>query len=223
MLPGEPNGGSVAGALPPSWPAVARRRGADSRGLHGRATRHQRPSGSPTGRHRLARPRWLRRAEVCDALGLIPGNQRVLLHRAARIGTAERSSPILSIVMRRLADGRTDQLIFRRWRRGRRRRRPRLNPLSCKELVELVTDYLEGALDEPTNARFEEHIAGCDGCTEYVEQMRETIRLVGHVEESRLSQTRAEADGRFPGLRRTPGLTQTPASRQPRSSHAAVC
>jgi anti-sigma factor RsiW len=77
-------------------------------------------------------------------------------------------------------------MIFRRWRRGRKGGGP-ANPLSCKELVELVTDYLEGALDETTNARFEEHIAGCDGCTEYVEQMRETIRLVGHVEESRLS------------------------------------
>ncbi len=77
-------------------------------------------------------------------------------------------------------------MIFRRWRRGRKGGAP-ANPLLCKELVELVTDYLEGALDEATKARFEEHIAGCDGCTEYVEQMRETIRLVGHVDESQLS------------------------------------
>ena len=51
--------------------------------------------------------------------------------------------------------------------------------LSCRELVELVTDYLEGALDAADTARFEAHISGCDGCTGYLEQMRETIRLTG--------------------------------------------
>jgi anti-sigma factor RsiW len=79
-------------------------------------------------------------------------------------------------------------LIFRWWRRTRRGGQSGpTNALSCKELVELVTDYLEGALDEATRTRFEEHIATCDGCTEYVEQMRETIRLVGHVDETQLS------------------------------------
>jgi len=79
-------------------------------------------------------------------------------------------------------------MIFRWRRRARSGGRPALtNPLSCQELVELVSDYLEGALDEPTRARFDEHIAGCDGCTEYVEQMRETIRLVGRLEETQLS------------------------------------
>ena len=66
----------------------------------------------------------------------------------------------------------------------RRRRRPA--PLSCQELVELVTDYLEGALDEPTRLRFEQHLAGCEGCTEYVERMRETVRLVGRLEKTDL-------------------------------------
>ena len=51
--------------------------------------------------------------------------------------------------------------------------------LICQELVELVTDYLEGALDEGDRAAFERHLAACDGCTEYVEQLRTTIRLVG--------------------------------------------
>ena len=51
--------------------------------------------------------------------------------------------------------------------------------LSCRELVELVTDYLEGALDPADVARFEAHIGGCDGCTGYLEQMRQTIRLTG--------------------------------------------
>jgi anti-sigma factor RsiW len=51
--------------------------------------------------------------------------------------------------------------------------------LSCQELVELVTDYLEGALSEEAQARFEEHIGRCDGCGAYLEQMRQTIALAG--------------------------------------------
>ena len=51
--------------------------------------------------------------------------------------------------------------------------------LSCQELVELVTDYLEGVLDDRDLRAFEGHLAGCDGCTEYVEQLRATIRIVG--------------------------------------------
>lgn len=53
--------------------------------------------------------------------------------------------------------------------------------LSCQELVELVTDYLEGALGAADRARFERHLSGCDGCTAYVEQFRATIRVVGAV------------------------------------------
>ena len=51
--------------------------------------------------------------------------------------------------------------------------------LSCQELVELVTDYLEGGLSPQGRAEFEHHIAGCTGCHEYVEQMRTTIELTG--------------------------------------------
>jgi anti-sigma factor RsiW len=51
--------------------------------------------------------------------------------------------------------------------------------LSCQELVELVTDYLEGALGARDLSAFERHLAGCDGCTEYVEQLRATVRATG--------------------------------------------
>jgi anti-sigma factor RsiW len=51
--------------------------------------------------------------------------------------------------------------------------------LNCQELVELVTDYFEGALAPGDLQRFEQHIAGCDGCTRYLEQLRLTIRLTG--------------------------------------------
>lgn len=55
-----------------------------------------------------------------------------------------------------------------------------LEQLSCRELVELVTDYLERALPDADRARFEDHISRCDGCGVYLEQMRQTIDLVGH-------------------------------------------
>jgi anti-sigma factor RsiW len=61
--------------------------------------------------------------------------------------------------------------------------------LSCQELVELVTDYLEGALDERDRRAFDAHLAACDGCTEYLEQMRTTIRLVGTLTPNDLTQT----------------------------------
>jgi anti-sigma factor RsiW len=54
-----------------------------------------------------------------------------------------------------------------------------IEQLSCQELVELVTDYLEGALPEAERASFEHHIEGCRGCHEYVRQMRQTIELTG--------------------------------------------
>ena len=59
--------------------------------------------------------------------------------------------------------------------------------LSCRELVELVTDYLEGALAPVDLQRFERHIAGCDGCTLYLAQLRETIRITGTITTDDLS------------------------------------
>jgi anti-sigma factor RsiW len=53
--------------------------------------------------------------------------------------------------------------------------------LSCRELVELVTEYLEGTLSSRDRARFVRHIDGCDGCTAYLEEFRETIRLTGRL------------------------------------------
>ncbi len=49
----------------------------------------------------------------------------------------------------------------------------------CRQAVELVTDYLEGALSRADRRRFEAHLAGCPHCTEYLAQMRATIELTG--------------------------------------------
>jgi anti-sigma factor RsiW len=54
-------------------------------------------------------------------------------------------------------------------------------PMGCQELVELVTDYLEGALPPVEVERFEAHISGCDACTTYIEQMRQTILALGRI------------------------------------------
>jgi anti-sigma factor RsiW len=58
--------------------------------------------------------------------------------------------------------------------------------LTCQELVEIITDYLEGALPPHERARFKAHIQTCDGCDAYLAQMRTTIRLVGALTENHL-------------------------------------
>ena len=58
--------------------------------------------------------------------------------------------------------------------------------LTCREMVELMTAYLEDAMSPDDRARFESHLSGCDGCTNYLEQMRETIRLTGRLAEDQL-------------------------------------
>ena len=58
-----------------------------------------------------------------------------------------------------------------------------LQPLTCQDLVELVTDYLEGALSDTDRARFEEHIALCPMCQVHLEQLRTTIRELGRLRE----------------------------------------
>jgi anti-sigma factor RsiW len=47
--------------------------------------------------------------------------------------------------------------------------------LVCREFVELVTDYLEGALSPDEQGRFEAHLADCDGCAGYLEDMRRMV------------------------------------------------
>jgi anti-sigma factor RsiW len=52
----------------------------------------------------------------------------------------------------------------------------------CEQLVELVTDYLDGALDPVVAARFDAHLLECDGCVNYLEQFRSTISTLGRVQ-----------------------------------------
>jgi anti-sigma factor RsiW len=78
----------------------------------------------------------------------------------------------------------------------------RTPPLACQELVELVTEYLEGELSVTERRRFEQHIGGCPDCALYVEQMRVTILTVGVLrEESVPPLARAELLRAFAGWR----------------------
>ena len=64
---------------------------------------------------------------------------------------------------------------------------------TCREIVEVVTDYLEGRLPLEARTRFEQHLVYCDWCRVYLEQIRQTIRVAGSVsEESFGSQTRED-------------------------------
>jgi anti-sigma factor RsiW len=59
--------------------------------------------------------------------------------------------------------------------------------MSCKELVDLVTEYFDGALPPERRLRFEQHLAICPPCRGYLSQMRKTIRVAGAVTEETIS------------------------------------
>ena len=63
----------------------------------------------------------------------------------------------------------------------------RKEDLVCQQVVELVTDYLEGALPRSQRRRLEAHLAACEHCTEYLAQMRATIALTGRLRAEDLS------------------------------------
>jgi len=65
--------------------------------------------------------------------------------------------------------------------------------MDCNELVELVTDYLEGKLPPADVERFEAHLEECDACVTYLEQIRQSMAVVGTLSEETLPQGAAEA------------------------------
>ncbi|HET7487038.1 MAG TPA: zf-HC2 domain-containing protein [Acidimicrobiales bacterium] len=67
-----------------------------------------------------------------------------------------------------------------------RRRRRDPPPLVCRQAVELLTDWLEGALEPAEAARFEAHLAACDACTAYLAQIRDLLEALGHLPPERL-------------------------------------
>jgi anti-sigma factor RsiW len=60
----------------------------------------------------------------------------------------------------------------------------RLRDLSCSELVELVTEYLDDAVDDALRARIDDHLRLCEGCRSYLAEMRSTIAALGRISSS---------------------------------------
>ena len=77
---------------------------------------------------------------------------------------------------------------MRLWRRRRGQ-----DPLVCREFVELVTDYLEGALPDAERVRFEAHLAECDGCDGYLDDMRRLVATMHETPEPRPDPATREA------------------------------
>lgn len=75
--------------------------------------------------------------------------------------------------------------------------------LPCIEVVELVSDYLDGELDAATRRRVEEHLVLCPPCRVYVEQVRETVRALGRLPEDGLPEHAVEElEAAFAAFRR---------------------
>lgn len=79
-----------------------------------------------------------------------------------------------------------------------------LPEMPCRELVELVTEYLEDRLSPVDRARFEAHLAACDACRAFLDQFRQTIRALGRLPEASLSpEARAALLAAFRGFTRS--------------------
>jgi len=82
------------------------------------------------------------------------------------------------------------------------RHRHRTDPLVCREFVELVTDYLDGALDDAEAARVAAHLRICDGCDRYLAQFRATIQVLGgHHSPSLAAEAREQLLAAFRSIR----------------------
>ena len=78
-----------------------------------------------------------------------------------------------------------------------------LPEMPCKELVEVITEYLEDRLSATDRKRFEAHLAQCDACRTYLDQFRQTIRSLGRLPEESLSaQAKAALLAAFRDFRR---------------------
>lgn len=78
--------------------------------------------------------------------------------------------------------------------------------LTCREVVELLSDYLDGALEDDLRRTVERHLAACEGCDRALAQVRETIRLTGMLREEHLTpEQEATFRDAFRGWDRRPG------------------
>src|SRR4029078_3367823 len=136
-------------------------------------------AGAPGGRDARARAECDRHAARVPARGdLAPGRRGLVVPGGVRPARAQRGQP-----PRPPASGPRHGARGARGVPGRESGMSEAQGmLSCREVVELVTAYLEGALTEAEEVRFEEHLAMCDGCAAYLDQMRRTIDVAGRLD-----------------------------------------
>jgi len=67
------------------------------------------------------------------------------------------------------------------------------NQITCRELVEIITEYLEGTMPQAERRRFEAHLDECPHCVNYLEQMRQTISVLGELREESIAPDAREA------------------------------
>lgn len=79
-----------------------------------------------------------------------------------------------------------------------------LEDLPCIELVELVTDYLDDALDADVRARFDSHLPYCEGCSSVLAQFREVVELSGRLTETDIEHVDADDRNRLLAAFREP-------------------
>jgi hypothetical protein len=80
--------------------------------------------------------------------------------------------------------------------------------IHCADAVELVTDYLDNALNQTALAAFTDHLDGCDGCTIFVDQIRMTIQLASATDDHRLDVMPINFDALVSQLRTRAGPRQ---------------
>ena len=122
--------------------------------------------------------------EVAALFGLTEGNQRVLLHRArARLRTAvERYAASVHYDAMSTPPPERDARPAAGRPSARRPAPPKPDqPVVCRQLVELVDDYLERRLDQSLRLRIEEHLGACDACSGYVRQVQRMLELTGRL------------------------------------------
>jgi len=71
--------------------------------------------------------------------------------------------------------------------------RPSGDDLTCRELVEVITDYVEGAMSDADRARFDRHVGECSGCAAVMSQFRATIEVSGRLTEDQVSEEQRDA------------------------------
>lgn len=127
---------------------------------------------------------WMCFLPFALGLGVLSKNEGVHVAAWMLIGATVLACLALAVVARRqppLSKSAAEALTTRLLRDVRRcllERRNEIDTLDCKEVVELVTEFLEGDLDPHAELRFTNHVRGCLGCSRYLEQVRQTIELL---------------------------------------------